>query len=192
MKAITRTYLESKITFDTLMNEEVMVNVTEIAKHFGKEPFEFLRLQSTKEFIQALIQDSNSGIIPELESHKLSFEESDFVQTKTGRRDSGTWMHRHLAVDFAAWLDVNFRVWMIRTIDEVLTGSFKDAIRNIQDKSRVEQEVEEIKKEIIRDNNEQALRLLEAIERKKRTVAEGRKIYGTLKLNFGFDPEAEE
>jgi len=29
-------------------------------------------------------------------------------------------MHRYLALDFAGWLDVKFKVWMIITIDNLL------------------------------------------------------------------------
>lgn len=39
-----------------------------------------------------------------------------------GGRNSGTWVHRFVAIDFAMWLDPYFNYWVISTIDEILFG----------------------------------------------------------------------
>lgn len=86
--------------------------MTAAAKHFGKDIYEFLRLPSTKDYIEAL---SSSGIFPGQE----------FVKATPGNRyitERGTWAHPKLAVFFARWLDVRLSVWCDSVIDELLGG----------------------------------------------------------------------
>lgn len=46
------TYQGSEVTFSN--GDNVMVNATQMAKAFGKQPYEWLRLPSTKEFLDEL------------------------------------------------------------------------------------------------------------------------------------------
>ncbi|MEY8869543.1 KilA-N domain-containing protein [Meridianimaribacter flavus] len=46
-------YIDHKITFQ-LGNGDVMVNATEMAKNFGKSPYDCMRLSSTKTLITAI------------------------------------------------------------------------------------------------------------------------------------------
>lgn len=105
---------------------EAYVNLTEMGKPFRKLPNEFLRLPETKRYIAALEASlnrenpgsnevSNCGIIPQLEPVLL---------TRTGRRNSGTWAHPDLAMEFARWLSPEFSIWCNRTIRKILLGEF--------------------------------------------------------------------
>lgn len=82
--------------------------MTKAAKQFGKDVYEFLRLPSTREYLQAL-----TGIIPD--------KEFVFTQCGNGNLPSvGTWGHPKLAVFFARWLDVKFAVFCDMVIDDIL------------------------------------------------------------------------
>ncbi len=104
-------YDGNAIHFDASNGDDIMVNLTEMAKPFGKNPHDFLRLDSTKAFIEAL--KSNTGFS----------RDSDLVRVERGAM-GGTWAHRYIAVEFAGWLKIDFRVKMVMTFEEYLrTGS---------------------------------------------------------------------
>lgn len=92
-------------------NNNVMVNATEMAKAFDKRTKDYLANQSTKEFILALERTLNSV-------------HSD-VKILDNRGHMGIYFDRRLALDFAAWLDVDFRVWVFSTIDNIVFGNYK-------------------------------------------------------------------
>ncbi|QOQ73811.1 KilA-N domain-containing protein [Pseudomonas poae] len=96
-------------------NADGWLDATEIAESFGKEPAQWLRLDSTKEYIQRLserIEKSNVG-----KSHIT------LVKTRRGNTStSGTWLHPKLAVKFARWLSVDFEIWCDEQIDALVRG----------------------------------------------------------------------
>src|SRR5690625_2941073 len=113
MKSIQFIYEDIEIHF--LVNpdqENVMVNATEMAKVFGKRTDVYLKTQSTKEFISEVERTPNGG-------------RSDFKIVEN-RGHMGIYFDRRLALDFAAWLDVNFRVWVFSTLDEIMFGHYKE------------------------------------------------------------------
>jgi hypothetical protein len=79
--------------------DELFFNATEIAKQFGKLPADFLRLNSTKEYIEEILKDSENGI-PHTEN---------LVRVTNGGKYKGTWLHQELAYEFAGWLSATFR-----------------------------------------------------------------------------------
>lgn len=83
-------------------------NATEAAKRYGKRPVDWLNLDETKEYLAAL-QECISNCEPK-----------SLLETKRGRRNSGTWMHPKLAVPFARWLNVRFAVWADAKIDAII------------------------------------------------------------------------
>lgn len=91
------------------------LHATEIAERFGKEPAQWLRLDSTKEYIERLserMDKSNVG-----KSHIT------LVKTRRGNTStSGTWLHPKLAVKFARWLSVDFEIWCDEQIDALVRG----------------------------------------------------------------------
>ncbi len=86
-------YEQSEITFQT--GENVMINATEMAKPFGKQPAEWLRLPSTISFLGALEAMGKS--------HR-----SENVQSING---VGTWFHEDVAMEFARRLNPGFSIW---------------------------------------------------------------------------------
>lgn len=90
----------------------VMVNATEMAKHFGKKTNNWLNLPSTNTFLERLAKVRKSSI-------------SDFqaVITKQGSPENGggTWMHEDAAIEFARWLSPDFAIWCNDRIKELLT-----------------------------------------------------------------------
>lgn len=94
-------------------NDEGWLHATEIAERFGKEPAQWLRLDSTKEYIERLtdrMAKSNVG-----KSHIT------LVKTRRGNTStSGTWLHPKLAVKFARWLSVDFEIWCDEQIDALV------------------------------------------------------------------------
>lgn len=96
-------------------NGDGWLHATEIAERFGKEPAQWLRLDSTKEYIERLSErmgKSNVG-----KSHIT------LVKTRRGNTStSGTWLHPKLAVKFARWLSVDFEIWCDEQIDALVRG----------------------------------------------------------------------
>ncbi|WP_080684430.1 KilA-N domain-containing protein [Achromobacter xylosoxidans] len=72
---------------------------TGIAKRYGKEPHEWLRLPKTCEWLAAV-------------SHYYEIPVDQCVRTKRGGEGKGTWLHRALRGPFAQWLDVDLSVWV--------------------------------------------------------------------------------
>lgn len=100
-------YYGNSITFQK--GDSVMVNATEMAKAFGKRPNDYLSLPTTNELIKAITRKSGNS-------------ENQIVTTKAGTPQfgGGTWMHEDLALDFAQWLSVDFKLWCNDRIKELL------------------------------------------------------------------------
>lgn len=105
-------YGESSITFALAKNNGMMVNATEMAKAFNKDLFQFTKSESTKNFIEACLKPANAGLLG-IKS------ETDLI---TSRQKTGTFMHRVLALKFAAWLSPDFELWVYTTIERILYG----------------------------------------------------------------------
>ncbi|MDL1971255.1 MAG: KilA-N domain-containing protein [Candidatus Desulfofervidaceae bacterium] len=95
-----------EITVDVSLlrkTREMYFNATNMAKPFGKKVNDFLRLESTKEYIEVII---NEGKIKGENSRLLTYE--SLVRIKKGR-NGGTYLHNELAFEFAGWLSPIFR-----------------------------------------------------------------------------------
>ena len=90
-------------------NSDAWFNATDMAAIYGKKVHDYLRLPVTTELIAALCDVHNAG-------------KSRFIKSKRGK-NGGTWLSQDLAVDFAAWLDVRFRIWMLKTITNLLANA---------------------------------------------------------------------
>ena len=99
-------YNGNPVTFQ-LGNRDLMVNATEMAKPFDKRPIDYLRLSSTNELIRAKVRKSH-------------IDENQLVITERGGSNPGTWFHEDIALDFAQWLSVDFRLWCNDRIKELL------------------------------------------------------------------------
>lgn len=83
-------------------------NMTKAAAHFSKDLQSFIRMDDTRDYVDALYANSVSG--------------TEFIESKKGRY-GGTWAHPKLAVFFARWLDVRFAVWCDAMIEDILKGN---------------------------------------------------------------------
>ena len=102
MKTIEAIFQDTQIHF-LLQNEgDVMVNATEMANAFGKRVDHFMRSDHAKEFIKVLLSTPFGG-----DKNILPLEKIHFANKK-----AGTFMHRVLALKFAAWLDPAFELWV--------------------------------------------------------------------------------
>ena len=101
-------YDGSNVTFRA-ENGIVYVNATEMAKPFNKQPYEYLRLTSTNELISSITGFSR-------------ISENQLVIRKPGSPENGggTWLHEDIALDFAQWLSVDFKIWCNAHIKELL------------------------------------------------------------------------
>ena len=104
-------YNDQEVEFE-FNNQNVMVNATEMAKIFGKDLHQFTKSDHAQRFIQSCLKPANAGLFG-------IFSEADLIVSK---QKSGTWMHRILALKFAAWLDSDFEVWVYATIETLLFG----------------------------------------------------------------------
>jgi len=94
-----------------------MINATEMAKPFKKRVNDFLRLNSTKDYILLLERryaDSRNG-----NSRNGKKETLRIVQGGSPELQ-GTWMDEKLALKFAAWLSSAFELWVYDRIEELL------------------------------------------------------------------------
>jgi hypothetical protein len=93
----------------------VMMNATQMGKLFGKTPKDWLRLQSTKEYLNELKNIQKADMPSEL------FENLHcLVQVFNGGANRGTWMQEDVALEFARWLNPRFAIWTNKHIKELL------------------------------------------------------------------------
>lgn len=85
-----------------------MVNATQMAKSFNKEPKFWLSNQSTADYLTELSKVRNLTL-------------ADLVIVTKGGNNSGTWMHEDVALEFARWLSPAFAIWCNDRIKELLT-----------------------------------------------------------------------
>lgn len=155
-------YQETEIHFLVNPNDKnVMVNATEMAKLFSKPVDNFIRLDGTKKFISSLLKLENSQFVPS--DVREQMQESDIIYAT----NKATFMNRKLALKFAAWLDVDFEVWLFSTIDEILFASNKKIASTVHESQLLEKEEKLIKKRINEQENKDAIRLIEIAIRKK-------------------------
>lgn len=106
---IEKDYLNNTIQFE-MINGQLMANATSMAKVFGKEVREWIRLPSTVRYISALT-----------DVEKSHFAKDQLVVTKKGGSGvQGTWIHQKLILKLAQWLSVEFEIWCDDKIAELL------------------------------------------------------------------------
>lgn len=55
---------------------------------------------------------------------KKHIDENQLVTSIRGGSDQGTWIHEDIALDFAQWLSIEFRLWCNDRIKELLNHGF--------------------------------------------------------------------
>lgn len=172
-------YQETQIHFLVTPNDKnVMVNATEMAKVFNKRVEDFKRLEGTEKFIEALLRSENS-----------KFEHADVREQLTEKdviygTNKATFMHRKLALKFATWLDVDFDLWIIDTIDEILFSKIESIERAITFKQEKIKERDLLIEKAIRENNTDLLELLQLEKDIKITSSLENKAINELKNQY--------
>jgi hypothetical protein len=146
MEVVHFIYNEQTIDFLPKGDDKLMVNATQMAKVFGKLVGHFLENESTEKFINSCLNNRNSDYLGVK-------KREDLVDSK---QKSGTWMHRILALKFAAWLDPDFEVWVFSTIDQILLGHYREIKEATIEKLVAENELAKKKQELILKNPELA------------------------------------
>lgn len=94
-------YNGNDVTFKTV-DDVTYVNATEMAKYFNRRTNDYLSLVSTNELVKAI-------------TRKTGKSENQLVIKKTGMPvfGGGVWLHEDIAIDFAQWLSVDFKLYDI-------------------------------------------------------------------------------
>jgi hypothetical protein len=87
-----------------------------MGKVFGKTPKDWLRLQSTEQFLNALKISQEADVPSEL------FDEGEkpLVQVIHGGKNRGSWFHEDVALEYSRWLNPLFAIWTNKHIKELL------------------------------------------------------------------------
>jgi len=126
---------DKQIVFQlTKEGKDVKVNATQMAKAFNKDVPDFMILKNTKDFISACLNNQNPGY--------LNVEtEEDLI---TSKQKSGTYMHRILAIKFAAWLNPDFEIWIYSVIDNLLFGMYAEQKKRLKERAKKLNRLEEL------------------------------------------------
>ena len=101
------TFHGSNIAFQEIEGK-MMINATQMAKPFGKQPIEWLRFQQAKDLIKA---------VSKVRNHSLA----DLQVIKRGGNNPGTWFQKDVALFFAQWLSPEFYLACNLKLEELLT-----------------------------------------------------------------------
>lgn len=177
MNSLNFIYNNQTVDFLPTCKDNVMVNATQMAKIFGKKVEAFVRNDDTKNFISEALKSENSRF--------LNIEnESDLIDSK---QKSGTWMHRILALKFAAWLDPAFELWVYITIDQILFSNYRDQKEATIQKLQAENDLAKKRHELLEKNPEfiEFLELENKVnEADKKRIKAIRASVNQLKLDF--------
>lgn len=178
MKSIQYLYNHHEIAF-LHKDNKVMVNATQMAKIFDKRVENFTRIETTQNFIDECLKNANRRFL-RIEN------KSDLIISK---QKSGTFMHRILALKFAAWLNPDFEVWVFSTIDKILYFHFQVMKSATLEKIRIEKEKEQVREELLKKYPEDFSKFLEL--EGKLTQADRKRINAikesTMELRLNFD-----
>lgn len=107
-------YKNKQVSF-LVGKDNVKVNATEMARIFGKQVEPFMRNENTQAFVREALKSENSRFLGVKSREDLY----------TSKQKTGTYMHRVLALKFAAWLSPAFELWVYSVIDEILFGEHR-------------------------------------------------------------------
>lgn len=97
--------------------DNLMINVTPIAKSYGKRINDWLSQQCVQEYLRKALIVTGLGGINQL----VITSRSGIKGTRGG---GGTWMHQLVVVEFARWLDAEFAVWCNQAIINVIKEGY--------------------------------------------------------------------
>lgn len=126
-------YNGNNITFKNA-NGITYVNATEMAKPFGRLPKDYLKSQQAQELIFAISKRTNILL-------------GDLVMTVKGGNAAGTWMHEDIALDFAQWLSIDFRLWCNDKLKEVITNGVQSKLPTMKEMAQYVLDAENAKED---------------------------------------------
>ena len=138
-----------------ITNANVMVNATQMAKIFDKRMDNFTRTDETKNFIAECLKNANKRY--------LNIETEEDLITSTQK--TGTWMHRILALKFAAWLNPAFELWVYSVIDELLFDRYRELENLLIRSAKTKNRLDELREDLRTDNRYAELEELEMLDR---------------------------
>lgn len=155
IKVIDYVFKSNVINF-LIEEDNIMINATEMIKLYpNKLMKDYTILKSTQIFIEALVEELNNEENPPHNNSKIvemdsllknneenpphyneeNIENEPKIYTSEDvlftNKKGGTFMRRELALEFATWLDVKLKLWLIRIIDRIMFNEYNLKIRNI-------------------------------------------------------------
>lgn len=141
----------NKIRFEN-RDGRVWVSLTDMAKASGKQIGHWNKLKSTTDFLSAF--ESVIGI--------------PITKTTQGGISQGTWAIEEVAIEFAGWCSVSFKIWTLQQIKTLMNeGSVslkpKTALELAKEQVKLLEQIE-IQNQIIADQEKDLLRQSEVID----------------------------
>ena len=93
-------------------SKDSYVNLTQMCATAGKQVNDYLRLDSTKEYMNALSGVTGIPVVVD----------SATVPALVNRTSKGTWAHPEVAIDCAQWVSVDLRIWANRTLVQFIAA----------------------------------------------------------------------
>lgn len=113
--------------FIAFIRKGAYCNLNDIAAATGKRLDNWMRLKSTKEYIEAFNNDrSYNGMAPfkviqaDIKGLNARRESGSLRSEGTTTRLQGTWAHPDIAIEFARWCSPAFGLWCNRQIRHLL------------------------------------------------------------------------
>jgi len=155
MEILKFRFNETDVDFEFGNSSSLMVNATQMAKVFDKDLFQFTKSDHAKAFIEECLKPANAGLL------KLETEE-DLIVSK---QKSGTWMHRILALKFAAWLSPAFELWVYSTIDYILFNHYRMLEESLKKSAERKVKIESLETSLTEDERFRELEQLKLQEK---------------------------
>ena len=131
-------FQSSNIRFET-RDGQVWVSLTDIAKASGKRLGHWNELNYTKEFLSALESDIGYPVMQTIKGGVPSKQ--------------GTWAIEEVAIEFAGWCSVHFKIWMLEQIKTLMTQGYVALPQTQQPQLSDHQLAEEIAETIFKIQN---------------------------------------
>lgn len=128
-------FKQNMISFQIGKDSKMMINATDMAKPFNKKANEFISKQDTQDFIRECLIEENANLLGIEDPNELIYS----------IKGTGTWMHRILAIKFAAWLNPAFELWVYKTIDNLLYGAYREKDSSFERTIRLQTEADYLK-----------------------------------------------
>lgn len=146
-------------------DRNIMVNATQMAKVFNRDLYQFTKSEDTKRFIEVCLKPANAGLLRIVDRTGLI----------VSNQKSGTFMHRVLAIKFAAWLNPDFELWVYTTIDNILFGSYLEDEKNLKEIARIQTQISQKEQYLGTHPIQKEIEELKKAEQKEKKLLELRK-----------------